>query len=70
MRIEGPERYQLTFTSKTFTVLCAKGTNRFSGLATSDLPKLYIASIENTPVYRHHKTTRPKSLAVRVECER
>jgi hypothetical protein len=47
MRIVGPERYQLTFTSKTFTVLCEKGTERFSGRATSDLPN----SINNKPVY-------------------
>jgi hypothetical protein len=41
MRIEGPERYQLTFTPEAFSVRCAKGTDKFSGLATSDLPKLY-----------------------------
>ena len=51
MRIQGPDRYQLTFTSEAFTVLCTKGTNKFSGLATSDLPKLYIASIDNKPIY-------------------
>ena len=51
MRIEGPERYQLTFTPEAFTVLCAKGTNKLSGLSTSDLPKLYIASIDNRPIY-------------------
>lgn len=51
MRIDGPERYQLTFTPEAFTVLCAKGTNKFSGLSTSDLPKLYIASIDSKPVY-------------------
>jgi hypothetical protein len=51
MRIEGPERYQLTFTPDAFTVLCAAGTDRFSGLATNKLPKLYIASIDNKPVY-------------------
>jgi len=51
MRIEGPERYQLTFTPEVFTVLCAKGTNKFYGLATSDLPKLYIASIDSKPIY-------------------
>jgi hypothetical protein len=52
MRIEGPERHDLTFTSQAFTSLCAKGTNKFSGLSTSDLPKLYIASIENKPHYQ------------------
>jgi hypothetical protein len=51
MQIEGPDRYKLTFSSEDFTVLCARGTNNFSGLATSDLPKLYVASIENKPVY-------------------
>jgi hypothetical protein len=51
MRIEGPERYQLTFTPEAFTVLCAKGTDKFSGLATSDLPKLYVVSIDNKPIY-------------------
>jgi hypothetical protein len=51
MRIEGPDRYRLTFSSEAFTVLCARGTHRFSGLATSDVPKLYIASIKNKPVY-------------------
>ena len=51
MRIDGPERYQLTFTPEVFTVLCAKGTNKFSGLSTSDLPNLYIASIDNKPIY-------------------
>jgi hypothetical protein len=51
MLIEGPERYELSFTPIEFTVLCAKGTGRFSGLATNDKPKLYIASIHNKPVY-------------------
>jgi hypothetical protein len=51
MRIEGSERYQLTFTPEAFTVLCAKGTDIFSGLSTSDLPKLYIVSIDNKPIY-------------------
>jgi hypothetical protein len=51
MQIEGPERYQLTFTPETFTALCAKGTNKFSGLSTTELPKLYIASIDDKPIY-------------------
>jgi hypothetical protein len=51
MRIKGLERYQLTFTPEAFTILCAKGTNKFSGLSTSDLPKLYIASINSKPIY-------------------
>lgn len=51
MKIEGPEIYELAFTPTEFTVLCAKGTNKFSGLATSDVPKIYIASINKKPVY-------------------
>ena len=49
MRIEGPERYQLTFGPESFTVLCAKGTDKFSGLAMLKLPKLYVlVCSENT----------------------
>jgi hypothetical protein len=51
MKIEGPERYQLSFTSDAFAVRCMKGTNKFSGLAASKLPKLYIAGINKKPVY-------------------
>jgi len=51
MEIEGPEVYELVFTPTSFEVLCAKGTNKFSGLATSKMPKLYIASIDRKPVY-------------------
>lgn len=51
MKIAGPERYQLTFNSKQFTVLCEKGTDKFSGLATSKLPKLYIVSVNGKPIY-------------------
>jgi hypothetical protein len=47
----GPDRYKLTFDSHSFTVLCAKGTAKFSGLATSHLPKLYIASVNEEPIY-------------------
>jgi hypothetical protein len=51
MKLNGPDCYQLTFTSEAFEVLCSKGTDRFSGLATSNLPKLYIASINDKPIY-------------------
>jgi hypothetical protein len=51
MRLEGPERYHLTISRKTFTVLCAKGTNQFSGFSTTKLPKLYVVSIDSNPVY-------------------
>lgn len=51
MRISGPERYRLTFDSDAFTVECQKGTPKFSGIATSKKPKLYVVSIDNRPVY-------------------
>lgn len=51
MHIEGPERYQLTFTPERFTVLCSRGSNKFSGIAMSKLPKLYIVSIGGRPIY-------------------
>ncbi len=44
-------RYKLSFDSSKFTVLCPRGTNKFSGLATSGLPKLYIASADGKPIY-------------------
>jgi hypothetical protein len=51
MQIEGPEIYNLALTPTAFTVLCAKGTDKFSGLATNKLPKLYIVSVSGKPVY-------------------
>jgi hypothetical protein len=51
MQIEGPERYRLTFTPDRFTVLCSRGSNKFSGIAMLKLPKLYIVSIGGKPVY-------------------
>jgi len=51
MRISGPERYKLSFTSASFAVQCQKGTARFSGIATSKKPKLYIVSIDEKPIY-------------------
>jgi hypothetical protein len=51
MRISGPERYKLSFTSASFVVLCQKGSARFSGIATSKKPKLYIVSVDEKPIY-------------------
>jgi hypothetical protein len=51
MLISGPERYELAFDAASFAVKCEKGTPRFSGIATSRKPKLYIASVNDTPVY-------------------
>ena len=44
-------RYKLSFDAKRFTVLCPRGTDKFSGLATSGLPKLYIVSVDGKPIY-------------------
>jgi hypothetical protein len=51
MDVTGPDRYKLTFDAERFTVLCPRGSDKFSGLATSKLPKLYIASVEGKPIY-------------------
>lgn len=51
MRISGPERYTLNFDSHNFSVTCAKGTNKFSGIAISRFPKLYVVSIAEKPIY-------------------
>jgi hypothetical protein len=51
MKIAGPERYKLSFDTKTFVVTCSRGTPRFSSLAITKLPKLYIVSIEAKPIY-------------------
>lgn len=51
MKVVGPERYRLSFDDKTFTVTCAKGTNKFSRLSCSQVPKLYIVSVDARPVY-------------------
>lgn len=51
MKVVGPERYKLSFDAKSFTVSCSKGTAKFSGLATSKLPKLYIVTIDERPIY-------------------
>jgi hypothetical protein len=51
MRISGPERYKLTFDAAGFRVACERGTPRFSSIATSKKPKLYIASVDDKPFY-------------------
>jgi hypothetical protein len=51
MLIAGPDRYALTITPTSFVVECAKGTQRFSGAATTDKPKLYVVSANDSPIY-------------------
>jgi hypothetical protein len=51
MRISGPERYTLTLTPTSYLVTCERGTTKFSGLATSRKPKLYVVSVDGKPIY-------------------
>jgi len=51
MNISGPDRYRLSFDSGSFAVLCQEGTLKFSGIATSKKPKLYIVSVDEKPIY-------------------
>lgn len=51
MRISGPNRYKLSFDPASFAVQCPKGTPKFSGIATSKKPKLYIVSVDGNPIY-------------------
>jgi hypothetical protein len=46
IKITGPERYRLSTNSESFTV-----AERFSKLAGSRLPKLYIAAVNDWPIY-------------------
>jgi hypothetical protein len=51
MKMLGPEMYKLTFDAKGYAVVCQKGTTKFSGLACSKLPKLYIISADGSILY-------------------
>lgn len=51
MRIIGPDRYLLTITPTSFAVECAAGTAKFSGIATSRKPKLYVVAVDESPIY-------------------
>lgn len=51
MHFSGPDRYTLTITPTSFVVECANGTPRFSRIATSRKPKLYVVSVNGEPIY-------------------
>ncbi|UUA75210.1 hypothetical protein [Cellvibrio sp. QJXJ] len=51
MEITALGRYKLSFDSNNFSVVCPLGRAKFSGLATSKLPKLYVASVDGQPIY-------------------
>lgn len=51
LKIVGPERYELAVSPEGYTVRCGQGTDRFSGLASRLIPKLYVVSVDEWPVY-------------------
>jgi hypothetical protein len=51
MKMLGPETYKLRFDAKGYTVACQKGSAKFSGLACSKLPKLYVISAKGSILY-------------------
>ncbi len=51
MEITEIGRCKLSFDATQFSIECPLGTAKFSGLATSRLPKLYVASVDDKPIY-------------------
>lgn len=51
MKLVGPERFKVTYTPVKPTILCERGTSKFSGYMTSGKPKLYIFSRDSKPIY-------------------
>jgi hypothetical protein len=51
MKITGPDHYKLSFNAVNFTVVSPRGTAKFSGQATSNIPKLYVVSVDELPIY-------------------
>ena len=50
MNIVCPERYVLAITTMSFAVAFERGTSKFSGIATSRKPKLYVVSVDEKPI--------------------
>ena len=55
MILEGPDRYAITIHRPpevpSFEIEDVAGARKFSGRATSNLPKLYIVSVDERPIY-------------------
>jgi len=54
MQVEGPDRFTITIHSEglpPFEIADAKGARKFSGRATSKLPKLYVVTAGRLPIY-------------------
>ncbi len=51
MNIVGPETYKIKYTPKSYTVAITNHYPEFKGIASSKMPKIYIASANNKPFY-------------------
>jgi len=51
MNLEGPERYLLLLGADSYSIRDKKGRQKFRDLATSHLPKLYVVSVVEKPIY-------------------
>lgn len=51
LSIIGPERYDLAVRPDGYAVRCEMGFEKFSGLAARRIPKLYVISVDEWPVY-------------------
>lgn len=49
MSLDGPQRYAISFDSRSYRVLDGRGT--FAGLASRKLPKLYVVVYRDLPIY-------------------
>lgn len=51
MKLVGPERYELTFTPRRYTIATPSGDPRLSRLVQARRPKLYVVASGRRPVY-------------------
>ncbi len=51
MKITGPDKYKLICSSNSFEVRSPSNTNKFSGRATTSIPKIYIIVNKGKPIY-------------------
>ena len=51
MKIAGPDKYKLICSSNSFEVQSPNKTNKFSGMATASIPKIYIIVNKGIPIY-------------------
>lgn len=51
LSLKGPDRYLLTFDRESFQVQCSRGTTKFSGIAATKGPKIYVLSDGTMPFY-------------------